>query len=122
MTTMTDREMLELAAKAAGIWVGNDDFTDPIDRKYVDSMGLWVHVGNLEDMGKWWNPKNNDGDALRLAAKLHIGVEFWPDVVRAWSGDSDQIFDEQALDHNGNHASAVRSAIVRAATDMGKLK
>ena len=48
---MTDRELLELAAKAAEIkdWV--DGWSD-----------------------KFWNPLTDDGDALRLAVKLDL---FW---------------------------------------------
>lgn len=51
---MTDRELLELAAKAAGLNVGTDE-------------------GSYDDL-KWWNPLTNDGDALRLAVKLGIDV------------------------------------------------
>jgi hypothetical protein len=50
----TDRELLKLAAKAAGeitpILYGNDDYFD----------------GVLS----WWNPLTDDGDALRLAVKI----------------------------------------------------
>ena len=47
---MTDRELLELAAKAAGIK------TSP--HKETDS--LWI------DWPRVWNPLTYDGDALRL--------------------------------------------------------
>lgn len=48
---MTDRELLELAAKAAGL--------------------RWSYDLNL----KVWNPLTDDGDALRLAVVLNILVE-----------------------------------------------
>ena len=46
---MTDRELLELAAKAAGI----EDIS-----YYLDDF--------------LWNPLTDDGDALRLAVKLNL--------------------------------------------------
>ena len=48
---MKDRELLELAAKAAGTY-------------YVESESWDENAG--------WNPLTNDGDALRLAVKLDI--------------------------------------------------
>jgi len=56
---MSDRELLELAAKAAGIeifqWSGRD-----VGR---ESAAIMPH-------GIEWNPLTDDGDALRLAVKL----------------------------------------------------
>ncbi|HEY6021520.1 MAG TPA: hypothetical protein VIY48_16930 [Candidatus Paceibacterota bacterium] len=49
---MTDRELLELAAKAAGIRLG------------VNDLG---HFFNF-DSAMLWNPLNDDGDALRMGA------------------------------------------------------
>lgn len=49
---MTDRELLELAAKAAGL---------PWDQ--------WV-----EDGDDSWNSLEDDGDALRLAAKMNLSI------------------------------------------------
>jgi len=48
----TDRELLELAAKAAGI--------------------PWVEGGPSRMGWAGWNPLTDDGDALRLAVKLNI--------------------------------------------------
>lgn len=53
---MTDRELLEKAAKAAGLAV-----IIPASHQ----RGLWIE--GLEDE---WNPLTDDGDALRLAVKL----------------------------------------------------
>ena len=50
---MNDRELLELAAKAAGIELQDDHY-------WRD--GFWTR----------WNPLTDDGDALRLAVKLNI--------------------------------------------------
>lgn len=53
---MTDCEMLEMAAKAAGcsLYIGPDGGT---------------YIG---DPMRRWDPLNNDGDALRLAVELNI--------------------------------------------------
>ena len=58
---MTDREMLELAAKAADLRV-----------KVASNSGRGLKVhGNCN----WWNPLTDDGDALRLAARLNMDIE-----------------------------------------------
>lgn len=55
----TDHELLKLAAKAAG---------------YNFENGVLKNLGSdFEYDG--WNPLTDDGDALRLAVKLHISVE-----------------------------------------------
>ena len=91
---MTDRELLELAAKAAGI----DYYTR------AQSGGM------LTDNGEW-NPLTDDGDALRLAVKLnltvHKGFAYTP---------TGRVFDYR--DH-ANPYAATRRAIVRAAAAIG---
>lgn len=58
----TDRELLELAAKAAGYtWV-----------RGITDAGGWWH--DNPDLARPWNPLTNDGDALRLAVKLRFEV------------------------------------------------
>lgn len=58
---MTDREMLELAAKAADLHV-----------KVASNSGRGLKVhGNCN----WWNPLTDDGDAVRLAARLNMDIE-----------------------------------------------
>lgn len=65
---MNDRELLELAAMAAGLRV----------------MGDRYHVGSgltIASDGCWsgysWNPITDDGDALRLAVQLEIDLSFY---------------------------------------------
>ena len=62
---MTDRELLELAAKAAGI--------ELVWRNFSNVPNLFKGLSSDEI----WNPLADDGDALRLAATLgmwvHIG-------------------------------------------------
>lgn len=59
---MTDRELLERAAKAAGAtWSDYSDHTpDHLVIRHAD--GVW----------REWNPLKDDGDAFRLAVKLNI--------------------------------------------------
>jgi hypothetical protein len=111
----TDRELLELAAKAAGIDVGPDDFTDPIGRKYTEGLGLWVRPS----YGNWWSPLTDDGDALRLAVKLAMdmdtnGSSTFCRADRAYKGAHEP--------HDGDSYAATRRAIVRAAAEIGKAK
>ena len=63
----TDMELLELAAKAGGI--RHIEYTNGYDGEY----GLMTcdEHGRHEGM---WNSLEDDGDALRLAVKLHISV------------------------------------------------
>lgn len=60
----TDRELLELAAKACGY---------QILRVYTDARCLYIDPGPNEN-GFHWNPLTSDGDALRLAAKLRLTI------------------------------------------------
>ena len=39
---MTDRELLELAARAAGYGIPSPDDHDEIGRQYEHHLGLWV--------------------------------------------------------------------------------
>lgn len=102
----TDRELLELAAKAAGLNVGTDE-------------------GTYDDL-KWWNPLTNDGDALRLAVTLRIDVLFdgrdLPDAhvetVANEPGLEAQPWAHEALQPDA--AAATRRAIVRAAAAIGE--
>ena len=85
---MTDRELLEKAARAAGI--------------SSDGLGTCFDM----DRGQPWDPLNEDGDALRLAVKLDFNV--LPGIVRAPDGDL-------TLDGTEDIYAATRRAIVRAA-------
>ena len=94
---MTDRELLELAARAAGYW--DNEFN--------------CYQGPLN-----WNPIDNDGDALRLAVKLRMDVTFDITDVFAFPQDGSEGCSEA---HNGdNPYAATRRAIVRAAAEIGK--
>ena len=108
----TDRELLELAAKAAGI------------------VGVWhergqcIHVTGCEGMSDiWWRPLTDDGDALRLAVGLHLRVfpqekccyvESCPESLLGEPGVSELEM------HGSDRYAATRRAIVRAAAAIGE--
>jgi len=112
---MTDRELLELAAKAAGygdVWS-------------LDEHPDVTYIGPRYDGGtvryRVWNPLTNDGDALRLAVKLRLELRFL---------DMDHtIGPPRVTFHNvaglveligTDPYAAPRRAIVRAAAEIGK--
>ena len=95
---ISDREMLELAAKAPGV-------TDLID-------GLW------ERSRAMFNPLHDDGDALRLAVNLKIDVQHYDDYVVGWF-DGGYIGTGKFF-YEGNPYAATRRAIVRAAAEIGR--
>ena len=108
---MTDRELLELAAKAAGKDIDPHRY-DPDDGFAIRHMAIF------------WNPLNNDGDALRLAVKLNLGlVHGWEDLDEAalatiWISHDGKCVAEE-VKANDPYA-ATRRAIVRAAAEIGR--
>lgn len=103
---MTDRELLELAAKAAGIVLAHP----------VSDAGGILGPGSLR-----LNPLTDDGDALRLAVKLRLTVS-WDryddcDYATATPYGTHQGYD--CIVGQDPYA-ATRSAIVRAAAEMIK--
>lgn len=107
---MTDREMLELAAKAAGIsgeWAR-------WHQAYGDE---WVE--GLNCGGRFlWNPLVDDGDGARMEAAIGIHVTWHSDGVVCGK----RIWQETAMfeDHNGDKQAARRIASLRIAAEVGK--
>ena len=100
---MSDQKLLELAAKAAGI-------------KHNPSLSAACRGERI-----WWNPLINDGDALRLAARLQIDVLYDGFIVFAeWENphaiDREQVYETLGTDPY----AATRHAIVRAAAEIGR--
>jgi hypothetical protein len=95
---MTDRELLEAAAKAAGYHLSSVS-----EMIWSDTQGEFV----------LWNPLTDDGDALRLAVKLDLTV-----MIGAVRDVSGQLF----LDKSEDDLEATRRAIVRAAAEIGRSK
>ena len=122
---MTDKEMLEYAAKAAGLRVGFEP--DGKERGRYDLYWSRVHsqlVWHNKSTGSeypeplFWNPLTYSGQALELAVKLGIGISK-PDrkfnVRRAFLSDL-EIF---SVMHD-DPLAATRCAIVRAAAEIGR--
>lgn len=104
---MTDRELLEMAAKAAGIKA-----TSCPDGVWRNTTGFHPLM-NVYAAPKW-NPLTDDGDAFRLAAWLNIPLQ--PDLAgQSYAGN----FCESINDHPNVYAS-LRRAIVRAAAEIGR--
>ena len=98
---MTDKELIKLAAKAAGI-------SKQWDGSLVDK----------ENPNRVWSPLTDDGDALRLAVKLGIELEFFSSTVYAGPRKTAKYAVDK--EHDLDMAAATRRAIVRAAAQIGK--
>lgn len=98
---MNDRELLELAARAAGI--------DPVLAEPINfSTGVEYY----------WNPRDDDGDALRLAVKLRFDISVEREIqVSWWQGES---LETVTWPLGDDPYAAARYAIVRAAAEIGK--
>lgn len=119
-----DRELLELAAKAAGIEILRSRLENPI----CADMLLVERTDDGRAIG--WNPLNDDGDAHRLTVLLGIEViksrhsRSIGRVVQAWY-PPDGNHRRSATAHitvaiNGDRYVATRRAIVTAAAEIGK--
>jgi hypothetical protein len=107
---MALRKLLELAAKAAGM------------PTHIDGVGfVMAHHPS-------WNPRDDDGDALRLAAKLKMDIEFGDDEVAAISYDGTgkggqnivAHYYEIISEHGNDQCRALRYAIFRNAVHIGR--
>ena len=118
---MTDREMLELAAKAGGY--ARHEYVENSAR---DGRVVTGHYDSLLEV--CINPITDDGDALRLAVKLMIRVFVnrvfrlsIPGSVTVEYPDRDGFY--FALGEavtNGDPYAATRRAITRAAAEIGR--
>lgn len=104
--TDIDRELLELAVKAAGIEHGVDRF----------ECGLSLTENGRHRSLPQWNPLTDDGDALRLAVKLRLSVTAFADAIGVGIPVLGYIEDKWEKDEY----AATRRAIVRAAAEIGR--
>lgn len=110
---MTDRELLELAAKAAGYAVSFDS---------VNSIaGRWKPSAKVDRI--FWNPLSNDGDALRLAVMLGLDVGHGVNpagynVIMVSHAEKFVGWFEEP--HDTDPCAATRRCICRAAAEIGK--
>ena len=108
-----DRELLERAAKAAGIEVPKHLWVDYIDTGIKTMSGLVC------------NPLTDDGHALRLAVKLQIEITTYPKTGEVGAGRSANLVGYgkhgRVFEYfGGDPYEATRRAIVRAAAEIGK--
>ncbi|KRU89663.1 hypothetical protein [Pseudomonas aeruginosa] len=98
---MNDRELLELAARAAGY-----QFSYPYHSISIPLI--------LAETGRWrqWDPRHDDGDALRLAVLLNLEIH---------SPQSDPTVMFRTAEHDVFYQdTCIRLAILRAAAEIGK--
>lgn len=105
---MDDRELLELAAKAAGYakfdWLAGDGV---------------MNVYHADGLHEYWSPLADDGDALRLAVRLQMAVST-PLSYSATAKCADvrcRVTEEEC---GHDPFVATRRAIVRAAAAIGR--
>lgn len=80
-----------------GEWIGNESYFDGVLSR--------------------WNPLTDDGDALRLAVKLRIGIERHK-LCRTTAYNHYR--NVSVTEHNDDEYAVTRRAIVRAAAEIGK--
>jgi hypothetical protein len=127
-----DRELLDLAAKAAGFGAPDSGAVCWTESEYPRRSGkhgaLWNYVGHM-DTAELWNPLTDDGDALRLAAKLGMATatdypSFGEDGRAAATCPTRSGLDSRSVaeyfDDETEACTALRRAIVRAAAEIGK--
>jgi hypothetical protein len=115
---MTDKELLELAAKASGV-----------------NLQQWMSgfVELRDEIITAWNPLKNNGDALKLAVKLGITVTPYPiyaqpkhSVIAKQYRNTDSMREKNPTEvvelYNDDAESATRRAIVRCAALMSNAK
>ncbi|EPH0891674.1 hypothetical protein L4Z77_006602 [Pseudomonas aeruginosa] len=101
---MNDLELLELAARAAG-------YQFSYSYRSLSSPAVPVI---LAETGRWrkWDPRHDDGDALRLAVLLNLEIH---------SPQSDPTVMFRTAEHDVFYQdTCIRRAIVRAAAEIGK--
>lgn len=105
---MGDRELLQLAAKAAGYGV-----------RFQDGMtaGIWTKESGVTRC--YWNPLEEDGDTARLEVSCQLSVDVTEFGVLSEKADGIACF-ETFTKHNGDRNKARRRASVRAAAEIGK--
>lgn len=121
---MTDKDLLEAAAKAAGLF---NEWPSPGYGIQFSDSGAWCY-GEGKGKGVLWNPLIDGGDALRLFCALPWMVIETSDIgvtVRERSNTGTQVYlmcMEWIEDHRGDINAATRRAIVRAAAAIGAAK
>lgn len=116
---MNDRELLEMAAKAAGYeWRGISSTGKPMLQHPPTGEQFYAPTE--------WNPLADDGDALRLAVKLRLVLHIWDNGEHASAAktlpdggdppsEDDSLWSSADAHASGGLAAATRRAIVLSA-------
>jgi hypothetical protein len=119
---MSDKELLTLAAKAAGYtlawgetYIVGDDEVDCTDMPYIKGA-------DREEADSYWNPLEDDGDALRLVVKLRLDLT---QMTTAGGQQVLRVLGPESVDRTyeiteDDPLPAMRRAIVRAAAEIGR--
>jgi hypothetical protein len=109
---MSDRELLEAAARVAGIELQRSRLDDPL----FHDMLLKVRDPKHNGRGVGWNPLTDDGDALRLAQALKIDLSFIERDYKGLHHNSVEAACKSGCYYELSHSmESVRRVIVRAA-------
>lgn len=108
---MTDREMLELAAKAAGYYFHGL-------RVGLDYENCFVSTTNDPDDWIIWDPRGDDGDALRLAVYLEFEIDITSTGVAVRTRCGLKVLVNKT--EEPDLCAAARLAITRAAAEIGR--
>ena len=136
---MSDRKMLELAAKAADIFLTPESLARAFPKWKWDKDFELRHEGNFGVSGavlvydydgklsgttrKAWNPLTDDGDALRLMVRLRLEPRFLNNSHSNGAEPSRvSLHNVAGIVENidGDPLAATRRAIVRAAAEIGR--
>ena len=111
--SISDQQLLELAANAAGI--------GPV--LCYEAARNCLRIGDRKSYNLW-RPKQDDGDSFRLACALHIGIDHsnvldetsWVTAER-WGHASKQhpVVITEPVDDESHRAQVTRDVVLRAA-------
>ena len=110
---MTNRELLENAAKAAGI-AAEWHCWPSTARGCMYVKNGWVSEHDGEGYSVW-NPLTDDGDAFRLMAALHRRFDVGFNLMAHW-------LDLMSRDDKTDHLAPLRKSLLVAAAELGKRK
>lgn len=113
---MTDRELLELAAKAAGYNV-----------RWHDRWAWFVHVGphNIDNppimagQRHVWSPLTDRGDALKLAVKFRMGIHYETQFI---NGKDVEIVEVYYSHNEEDQSSKVVAEIIGDSADAATMR
>jgi hypothetical protein len=117
--TQNRKELLELAARAAGYEISPHlDF----ENRWIEGRSK-MYMKNRFGRFVHWDPTADDGDCARLEAETMITVEWMTDraVAHIWIDEFTPVeWGEVYADHNNDRQAARRLASTRAAAEVGR--